>query len=700
MRFFCLVLLCWLGITAHAVAQTAATDWQQGQGVQARLLSSHSSIDATANLFLGLDVQLQDGWDTYWRTPGDAGFPPKLHFEGSQNIAGHALLYPRPIRMTLLGLETIGYKDSVLFPIVVTQEHPGKDVQVKLKVTLLVCKDICVPNDFLFALSIPSGAAAHSEYFPAIEAAQTLVPTNNPAAGIEVTQATRTADGLLIAMQGNKTLRNPELLIESDTVLFGRPEIQQQTPAMVLFLARPANATDIQKLAALRQITVTALDDAHARVQFMQVSDAPGAMDSATQWSAAAKQSLPLILLIALIGGLILNLMPCVLPVLSLKVMALIGHADAEQAVVRRSFLVTSAGILFSFMLLAGFVLLLRAGGHSIGWGVQFQHPLFIVFLSVLLLFFAANMLGLFEINLPAWLSDKLSATAYHPRLAGDFFTGAFSTLLATPCTAPFLGTAVGFALAAPTAELILVFLALGIGMALPYGLIAAFPAVARCLPKPGAWMTWLRKLLGLALLATIAWLLLVLSAETTTAYTHAIGIALLSLALSLIAWQRASGYVRMAAFIFVLLIGATSFVLAAFAPVATVQPETRSQLNWQALAEAEIPRLVKEGKTVLVDVTAAWCLTCKANEHFVLEHDDIRQALTQPDIVLMRADWTNHNPAIATYLQKHGRFGIPFNMIYGPGVPQGQVLPELLTKTALRQALQAARGQSASAQP
>lgn len=344
----------------------------------------------------------------------------------------------------------------------------------------------------------------------------------------------------------------------------------------------------------------------------------------------------------ALLGGFILNLMPCVLPVLSLKLMSLVRHAGEGRGRLRAGLLASAAGIIASFLMLAAVTAGLKAAGLAVGWGVQFQQPLFLGFMIAVLLLFAGSMAGLFEIPLPRFIADRVSGPE-GSGLGGAFLTGAFATLLATPCSAPFLGTAVGFALAAGTTEILAIFAALGLGMASPYLLAAAFPAVAGWLPRPGRWMVGLRRVMALALLGTAAWLGLVLDAALR-------GPAPVT---ALAAGQNGGGGAR-----------------------------------WAAFDEAAIAGHVAAGRVVLVDVTADWCVTCQANKKFVLNRDPVAATLADPRVVALRADWTRPDEAIAAYLARHGRYGIPFNMVYGPGAPAGIALPELLSASAVLAAL------------
>jgi len=392
---------------------------------------------------------------------------------------------------------------------------------------------------------------------------------------------------------------------------------------------------------------------------------------------------------VALLGGLLLNLMPCVLPVLSIKVLSLIGHAGAERQTIRAGFVASAAGIVTSFLLLAVIAGTLKLLGLAVGWGVQFQQPLFLATMVVVVTLFAANLLGLFEIPLPQWASNLgLKGDAHG--MAGHFLTGMFATLLATPCSAPFLGTAVGFALSRGLFEILVIFLALGLGMALPYLAVAAWPDLARMLPKPGKWMLVLRRLLGAVLLLTGAWLLVVLSAEAGEKASLTVGALMGGLLLAL-GSSRFIGVRARAVLVVLFSLGALAVSLMALPKPATAVPEHLKSL-WQPFDRDAIAKDVADGKLVFVDVTADWCITCQVNKATVTYRSPVAERLTQPDVVAMEADWTRPDDNIAAYLASFGRYGIPFNAVYGPGAPDGIALPELLTPELVMEALDKAK--------
>ena len=389
-------------------------------------------------------------------------------------------------------------------------------------------------------------------------------------------------------------------------------------------------------------------------------------------------------LALAFLGGTILNFMPCVLPVLAIKLGSAVRARDDGAARIRHGFLVSATGVTAFVLALAGVLAALKASGALVGWGMQFQSPVFLTFVVVLLAVFAASMFGLFTIRLPSALNNRLGTAG--SGYAGDFATGAFAALLATPCSAPFLGTAVAFALAGGPVETLAIFAALGLGLALPYLLVAAFPGTVRWLPRPGAWMRTLQLVLGAALAATALWLLWVLAGVSGWPVALLVG-AVVVAAMGLVAMPTGSlGRLRGA--------GATALLLAAFAlPLLAEPPAPRdvSDHIWTSFAPDRVAGEVAAGRTVFVDITADWCLTCKVNKSAVLDTNAMRTALAA--IVAMRGDWTRPDDTILAYLKANGRSGIPFNAVYGPGAPDGIVLSELLTAQAVTNAIARAKG-------
>ena len=672
-------------------ASEAASAWEAGPKADVRLIAATTAVGDLETLPLGVEVKLQDGWKTYWRSPGDAGIPPQVDFEGSTNVAATDFRWPAPGRFQYFDLETFGYSKQVVFPIDVALARPGEPASLRARVDLLVCDDVCIPHTMNVSLELPSGPAAPSDHANLINQYSSQVPGDGSGVGLTLEDARFSGPPekplLEVAFRGAVPFDNPDVLVEGfEDHVFSKPEFEV-TDGGMLVLAR-MNAEDIfgegkpVDLAA-QPLTLTLIDG--ARSMETQVTPQPGSLS--VEGGAMHYVTLASILGLALIGGLILNLMPCVLPVLSIKLLSVVSHGGGDPGQVRLGFFATTAGIIVSFLALATLAVGVKAAGLAVGWGIQFQQPLFIIAIVVILTLFAANMWGLFEVTLPGRVSDAAVKASDGTSLSGNFFQGAFATLLATPCTAPFLGTSVGFALSRGAGEIYAVFAALGVGMALPFILVAIFPALATKLPKPGPWMDWLKKFLALALVATAVWLLSVMGFQVSATAAFVVGGLMVAIA-ALIAARRylSASFVRAVPAAVVLII------IGAFATPATLSAlnlngddnSTTIASDWVPFDRQSLAQLVADGNVVFVDVTAEWCITCQVNKKRVLEVGDVAQALNSSKVVNMRADWTKPSDIIANYLASFNRFGIPFNVVYGPNAPAGVVLPELLTDGAV----------------
>ncbi len=689
--------------------QARVTPVQETPEMTLQLLSAVEGTGVQEAFRLGLHVRLNDPWKSYWRSPGDAGLPPEVDLSASENVASVTLDFPTPDRMEVLGFQTFGYKQEVIYPLTVRPEVTGAPVVLKGTLSLMVCSDtLCVPGQFPIDLTIPQGMATATEHARAIDIWRSRVPIPAQAAGFTVQSLTVSQDAsasvLTAVIESREPLEAPDIYFESKPLLSTNPpEVDLSEDARTATLRFVINdpPEDLLTLGGM-EMRLTLVDRPEGgTIRAGDVTVPLGLNTLGTAPDGSGVPSLAFILLAALLGGLILNVMPCVLPVLSMKLMSAVKYAGATKqgdsadaartlAKIRIGFLASAAGIVSCFLLIALVLIALKLAGHSIGWGIQFQEPLFLVFLMLVVVAFAFNMLGLFEIILPSSMNQKLYAVGGEGT-AGHFLTGMVATLLATPCSAPFLGTAVGYALAQGPLTILLIFLFLGVGLAIPYLLVAARPVMATKLPRPGKWMAQVKGFFGLVLVATALWLAWILSDQIGVALAVivliiALGMgALLSTALGSARWKKSPA--RLA------LIPA-AIVLALALPATARPPEPVAlELGWTRFDEAAIPSLIGEGRTVFVDVTASWCLTCKVNKAFIVDSEAITQAFDSQNVVLMQADWTNPDQTILDYLQKHGRYGIPFNMVYGPNATRGLPLPELLTETAVLEALDKANG-------
>jgi suppressor for copper-sensitivity B len=694
-----------------------ASPWADEGESKLRLVAATTAVGESDSVSLGLEFRLKPDWKIYWRSPGDAGLPPHLNWSGSTNLAAAQVFWPAPRRYSAYGLETVGYEKNVLLPVTVRLQRPGQALSLKARVDYLVCKEICIPRRTDLAFNLPVGDAVSTPFASLIARYAALVP--GPHEGGELTVERMEALGagdktrLSITARSGRPFADLDVFVEGQAGFWaGAPKIRRLAGGRVAVLTLPAGmvsaATQDDGMGGASLVgmplTVTLVESA---VDTAAQNTLKRALETRLTVTAKAETGglggLLGILALALLGGLILNLMPCVLPVLSLKLLGVVGHGGGETGAVRRSFLATSAGILFAFMALASLAVGLRMAGLSVGWGIQFQQPVFLSAMAVLLTLFACNLWGFFEISLPGWMGDLALRHSGHSqgrvhRLEGQFLTGAFATLLATPCSAPFLGTAIGFAMARGAPETYAVFFALGLGFAAPYLTIVAAPQLATRLPRPGPWMLSLRRLLGLALALTALWLISVLAAQVSV--DAAASVAVLLLALGAVLWGQAGEKPRIALprlllqLAVVLLVFAVLVAPGRFEKVVT--PPLPPDHFWQPFDRAAIPALVASGRVVLVDVTAQWCLTCQVNKKLALERGKVMQ-LFDPlsdhgGVIAMRADWTRRDDDIAAYLAEFGRFGIPFNVVYGPAAPRGSVLPELLTPARVVEAITRAR--------
>ncbi len=674
-----------LGLVLSGNAFAAAGPWVKGGPVEARLVSAVEAVGERESLPLALEVRLDKGWKTYWRSPGDAGLPPRVEWEGSANLKEAGFGYPVPHRTTTLGIETVGYEGVVTFPVRAVPAEPGKPLGLKAGVDLLVCSEICVPQRVDVALTLPAGPAAAGPEANIVSRAENSVPGDGRAAGLEI-RAVRTQGAVLeVEATAREPFAKPDVFVELDppaplTAPTVRLSDGGRTAVLRFQVPDAPKDTDLTG----RPAVLTVVDG--ARAAELRATVAAGPVGGAP---AGVAPSLLAMLGVALLGGLILNLMPCVLPVLSLKLLHAVQHSAAPPRAVRAGFLASAAGIVASFLLLAGVMVGLKAAGAAVGWGIQFQQPLFLVFMVVLVTLFAANLWGLFEIPLPRRIADALAGPEEGHGLAGPFATGAFATLLATPCSAPFLGTAVGFALARGALEIVAVFAALGVGLALPYLAVAAFPRAARLLPRPGRWMLALRRVMGAALALTGVWLLTVMAVQVGDTVAAVVAGLMLALLAALWAGGGRSGPVGWGGAALAALLTVASFVVPAqFGRGADAAPVVDAVARWESFDEAAVRSHVAAGRTVFVDVTADWCITCQANKKLVINRGETARRLKGGGIVAMRADWTRPDERITAYLAANGRYGIPFNIVYGPGAPDGVALPELLSEAVVVEAL------------
>jgi suppressor for copper-sensitivity B len=679
-----------VAMLAPASADAAAGPVSASQTSHTQILSPVNATGDLETVPAGLRILLEAGWKTYWRSPGDAGIPPQMDWTGSTNVASVEVHWPTPHRFSTLGIETLGYKGEVVLPLEVKPERSGEPISLRGKVDLLVCSDICVPAAHQVRLDLPAGTAApDADAGNLIARFAARVPGDGRASELAVERVWVDAAQKTLAVRVTSVtvpLTEPDAFIESGDWAFGKPGVAFEDGGHAAILTVPIAAGPDPVTLPGKPLTVTVVDGGRA-------VEAPVTVSAEAPAVAGRMADLLPFLAVALLGGLVLNLMPCVLPVLSLKLMSVIRQQGQERRRVRLGFLATAAGAIAAMLVLAGILAAFKAAGGVVGWGMQFQQPVFIAAMVTILLVFTASMAGAFEVRLPSSVMTMLGGIGGNG-LAGHVAMGAFATLLATPCSAPFLGTAVGFALARGPLEILAVFGALGVGLASPYLLVAAFPGAVRLLPRPGRWMGALRHLLALALAGTAVWLLTVLAAQTSVTVAGSIAAAAAVAIAAMTLAMRGGRNLRLAAMpVAVAALAGTLAIPAFLGHRAMAAPDAAAvSAQWRRFDQAEIGKLVAQGQTVFVDVTADWCVTCIVNKKMVVEREPVAGALSADGIVAMKADMTSPDAAIMTYLTQHGRYGIPFNVVYGPGAPHGVVLPEVLSEDAVLEALRRAR--------
>lgn len=593
----CLLFL-WL-----PVSWAAESGWLRSPQNDHASVRVRADTTAQGETRLLIDVKLENGWKTYWRSPGEGGIAPSIAWK--ENSPAVNWFWPTPARFDVAGITTQGYHQRVTFPLRVQGKAPATLAGV---LTLSTCSNVCLLTDYPFSVAPSSRDAGfahdYAQAMGRIPLAQGLTDT---------LQADARPGELIVTAQRSAGWTDPALFLDSvGEVDFGKPHIRVDGDTMRATV--PVHDSWGEGAPDLRgqPLTLVLADNEVAQESELTPGDAP----------AAVGGGLPLwqVVLMALAGGLILNLMPCVLPVLAMKLGSVLLVEDKSRRQVRRQFLASVVGILASFMALALLMTILRLSNQALGWGIQFQNPWFIGVMMLVMLAFSASLFGLFTFRLPASLTTKL-ATHGGNGLAGHFWQGAFATLLATPCSAPFLGTAVAVALTASLPTLWGLFLALGVGMSLPWLLVAMRPGLAQRLPRPGRWMNGLRRLLGLMMLGSAIWL-------ATLLLPH---------------------------------LGFSS------------SPAEKERVNWQPLSEQAITDALAQHKRVFIDVTAEWCITCKVNKYNVLTTPSVQEALGQPDVVALRGDWTLPSDEITAFLNARGQVAVPYNQSMAPACLKGR---------------------------
>jgi thiol:disulfide interchange protein DsbD len=671
-----------------------------------QLMNEEYAVYAPDWIDAGLYVRLEPGWHIYWSNAGDSGEPPKIDWTLPKGVTADPMQFPAPQRLPLGPLMDFGYENEVLFPVrlgVDKSFKPGSTVHLAAKVSWLVCREVCIPGkanlelDVPVVASKPAGNGIVIDLFKRLNAA---LPQALPSGYRAVFRPTPT--GFRLAVTTGQRETQAEFFPEDEDVL-DNPAPQIVTPTangLILDLkqdpnlkAAPAQLKGVIEFAGGRNYEITALRSAivmpapsggSASFGVARMEGVSGSIYSQGPRPAFSIGALVSTFLFAFLGGLLLNLMPCVFPVLFLKGLALVNSGTEERHKLRAHGLVYTAGILVSFWALVALLLGLRAAGATLGWGFQFQSPIFLMVLAGLFFFFGLSLAGQFEIGLR--LTSAGGSLAAKQGYAGSFFTGVLAVIVATPCTAPFMGTAIGYALAQPAAVTFAIFTALALGLAAPYVALTLQPAWTRLLPKPGAWMDILKQAISVFIFGTVIWLTWVVA----EAYGANLLLALLSifLLLAIAGWflgrWRAQRWATLAA-VLLLLTGLAACITAprelAMTPAQLSSEGSAPRSGaWQPWSADAVQHALAAGQPVFVDFTAGWCLSCQVNERVALSRPEVMHAFGERNVALFKADWTREDPAITQALAALGRSGVPAYALYTPGQSAPALLPQVLT--------------------
>ena len=678
--------------------------------VEAELVAAKTALVPGQSLDAALRLKVQPGWHTYWRNPGDSGLPTTLAWKLPAGVSAGALEWPAPQALPAGPLVNYGYEGEVLHPVKLTASNdlkPGDQVTLAARADWLVCTEICIPDgaDLTLELPVASTAGEVARFGPAIEATRAALP--KPLEGWRVEAR---GNGAKVAL----TLTPPAGTPDAGTLRFFPYDDSRIEPSAPQSMARSGDgyvltlpvssqlASPFKSLTGVISATKGFGDGAlrAATLEFPVAGIVSAGPKPALDGTPAATvaESLPTnltlltALLFAFVGGVVLNLMPCVFPVLSLKALSLAAPGHLQLDAQRRQGMAFAIGVVLTFLALGAVLSVARAAGEQLGWGFQLQSPAVVTALAVLFFVLALNLSGVFE-----FAAVATSAAGFHARnpYADSFVSGILAVVIASPCTAPFMGAALGYAFAQSTLLTLVVFAALGLGMALPYLLLAWFPGWRRVLPKPGKWMEHLRQFLAFPLYATVAWLAWVLGAQLDNDAVARLLITLTVIAFALWAWRiyrvggrRVWSGAAIAGAIVALVIAWPLFAgERPAASLAASEVESASGAGWGRYSAARVDEITREGRPVFVDFTAAWCVTCQVNKRLVLNDAGIRREFANRNVVMLRADWTRRDPAITQALTALGRNGVPVYVLYRPG-KEPLLLPEVLQKGIVIDAL------------
>ncbi len=646
------------------VPQGQGQTYQGKELVKAGLLADTNAVVPGKPFTVGLLLRMAPGWHTYWKFPGDAGLPTELKWKLPAGWKVGEIQWPIPLKTIDPGdIQTYGYENEVLLMQEITP--PPKidisSVTLAADANWLVCERICIPGSATLQLELPTSTTNEPKNTDLFARFRRLLPQSWPEPKIATANWTRAGSDLRLSVKSATLAGYPSAdfypLPGVETVV-GHPRVESRSANEVVFRVPLESAS--KDLSSMQGLVVFS--------QRPNGNDRAGwqtPISAIASASSAPAHGIFTFLFFGFLGGIILNLMPCVLPVISLKIFGFIQYAGQSRRKILRSGIAFAGGIFTWFVGLALLLIALKAAGREITWGgFQFTNPYFVLALSAIVLVFALNLFGVFEISLPQGVTRGLLSSTGGQHEAASFFQGLFATVLATPCTAPFLGTALGFAFAQSPAIILLMFVAIAGGMSAPYLLLCAHPAWLRFLPKPGPWMLHLKQFMGFLLLATLLFLLYVLGAQ-----------------------RGLEGAIMLV----IVLVSGVYFIGRKFESTNISSANSQLRGDWQTFTPERLQAELEQGHSVFVDFTAAWCLTCKFNEANVLESSAVREAFQRHAIVKLKADWTNGDPVITKLLQQFGRPGVPLYVLYPGKSEEPIVFPELLTKSIILEKLETA---------
>jgi thiol:disulfide interchange protein DsbD len=687
--------------------------------VKAELVAEPSAVKAGEPFAVGVKLTMAPHWHTYWRNPGDSGLATEIKWTLPDGMEAGPIQWPVPQRIPVSHLVNYGFEGETVLLTQITPPKdlsPGRPLTLKADVSYLVCEKECIPGEASLSILLPvAGGNEDGKPDPAdkalFDAARSKLPTASPWTAKTEARGERLL--FSVAAPGLKpdSIRSayllpfdetavehaaPQVLSAKDdgfTLDIKRSSLSQGDPAPlggVLVLEEAIESGIVRHAIEIGAPAKPSSSGATALAASSPSGSTGGGTRSAVDVTLARIAQAALL---AFLGGIILNLMPCVFPVLSIKVLSLVKHSGYTPALVRLNGFAYTAGVVGSFLLLAGILLAVRAGGAEVGWGFQLQSPAVVTALAFLLFAMGLSLSGIVEPGTSlAGFGQRLDTRTGLP---GSFLTGVLATVVATPCTAPFMGAAIGFAVTAPAAVSLAIFAALGLGLALPFLLLTFWPGLARHLPRPGRWMETLKQFLAFPIYATVAWLLFVLSQEVgpTGLFAALIGLVAVGFA----AWALRLGGLRegwsrrawqggaLAAILILVGLGVVIDRDRAVAASASASGEP-----WQPFTQAKLDELRADGRPVFVNMTAAWCITCLVNERTALSTEAVQDAFRSRQVAYLKGDWTNRNPEITRLLEKHGRSGVPLYVFY-PASGEPVVLPQILTQATVIDSLGAA---------